>query len=55
MSPRQQTALQLALTMLLQHLLLGTQAGDANAGAAATFTVCRMFFEEVGICSHLLA
>jgi hypothetical protein len=50
-SPRQQSALQAAQTMLLQHLSLGAQAGDASAGSAATFTVCRMFFEEVCFCS----
>ena len=33
--------------MVLQHLALSAQADDATSGSAATFTVCRMFFEEV--------
>lgn len=42
-----QNALQAAQTMLLRHLSLSAQAGDASSATAATFTICRMFFEEV--------
>lgn len=45
--PHQSNALQAAQTMVLQHLSLSAQAGDATSGSAATFTICRMFFEEV--------
>lgn len=42
-----QNALQAAQTMLLLHLSLSAQAGDAASATAVTFTTCRMFFEEV--------